>query len=142
MTNTTTDDSPFKLSLVQTKETLVKARDLIIEKGWTHDAYARNANGHTVAYNDPTATCFCMSGAMRRAIYGENLNATYKVQEQLCRDHLTKALFESDTPPPKGFGIAYWNDSIAGTKERVIDMFNQAIARVDALVEKMYGVKS
>jgi len=50
-----------------TKDVLVEAKRLLVEKGHTTCAFARDANGEVVNATDPHAKCFCAFGAVRAA---------------------------------------------------------------------------
>jgi hypothetical protein len=51
-----------------TLEILTAARALLAEpERWTQREYARNSSGFPVGACDPSATCFCMIGAIKRA---------------------------------------------------------------------------
>lgn len=39
----------------------------LCERGWTQKYHARNRQGDVVSYSDPSATCWCLDGAVMRA---------------------------------------------------------------------------
>jgi len=55
---------------VQTSVVLRTARQLIErEANWTARAYARNMVGKDVSITSSSACCFCLEGALRRAVW-------------------------------------------------------------------------
>lgn len=98
----------------EVKQTLIAARALI-EKGWTQDAYARDADGAACSVNDDRATCFCMNGAVMRVagIYREN-----------------DALMVF-TALGSAAGVTryshHWNDAPGRTQAEVLALFDKAI---------------
>ncbi len=104
-------------------DTLDKARALI-EKGWTQDAEARNADGLDVADLDPSCddvepVCWCAGGAM------------FTVKGDLSYTTVA-AVFNAATGAEC---VAEWNDAEGRTQAEVIQAFKEAaaLARAGAL---------
>lgn len=62
--------------IMKPSEVLRAARELIsVPERWTQGVNARNGNGFSVSYDDPSANCFCLYGALcrvtGRALVGE-----------------------------------------------------------------------
>ena len=97
------------------KDHLVKARSYI-ERGWTQNEYARDAEGECVFAYDPTAVCWCVRGAFR-AVDGEwpqsveSDRGAFLLAEVGHIDSLTN-----------------WNDSLSRTQQDVLDLFDKAIS--------------
>jgi hypothetical protein len=50
------------------KQLLIDARALLAERNrWTKGVFARTAQGHAIAWDDPAARRWCAVGALRRA---------------------------------------------------------------------------
>lgn len=85
-----------------------------IERGWTKNYQARDANGYDVDPNDPSAVCWCLYGA---------LNAVGAMTpEVLCP--LQKATNERL--------LANWNDASERTQAEVLAAFDKAIELAEA----------
>lgn len=102
-----------------TVEILREARGYI-ERGWTQGAFARDGDGHKVAFEHPAAGCFCALGAIERAEGGDTSYAS----GQRARFSL-RAVIGSNL-------IGEWNDAPERTKEEVLSAFSRAIAIVEA----------
>lgn len=96
-------------------ETLKQAR-VLIERGWTQNAFARDADGRQVSFDNPAATCYCLSGAVG-AITGVDGDLWHQVQLRL-----------EETPEVGDNGIAFWNDATYRTKEQVLALIDRVIA--------------
>ena len=60
---------------------LTRAKAIVTHKdNWTQGEYARNARGNQVQSDDPTAVCWCASGAIERA--GGNIGTTNYAHQQ------------------------------------------------------------
>jgi len=70
------------------KQVLIKARALIADPDhWTRSVLARNAEGHSVHWCDPSATRWCAVGAIYRTAYelvGNEKEAT-RLGEEVAR---------------------------------------------------------
>lgn len=104
-----------------TRETLIEARRLIAEVGWTQGFYARTDTGTLIEFDSPLASCFCMVGALRRAcglpLKTCHLPATYR---------LLKAARLVDNNRSLQY-LVDWNDKPGRTKEEVLAAFDKAI---------------
>jgi hypothetical protein len=88
------------------REILIKAADIIDTKGWTQGMHARDLEGNAVSYFSESATCFCISGALRLVTKED---ARYIEACWALRDLL-------DTNP------VLFNDQPGRTKEEVIQV--------------------
>lgn len=102
-------------------DALTKAKALIIEKGWTQGAFARDDKGMVVSYHDPNATSYCMLGAVAVAVKDDGA----------CENVANEAL-HAVVPG----GIAMYNDKAGLRKATVIKRFDEAIAALRALAPK------
>ncbi len=98
-----------------TEEVLVATRDLI-QKGWTQNVYARDANGRMVPYGGPGAVCWCLSGALHTVTLG-NPNVRFMEAHAAI-----KAVI--------GWPMAPWNDQPERTQQDVLDAIDKALAIV------------
>lgn len=90
-------------------EILQAAKQLLIDKGWTQNTFARNAAGYHVSATHPNATCFCMIGALKAV----NDNVTpWETLKYFKIDH-----------------IPDFNDTIGRTLDQVLQKFDEAIER-------------
>jgi hypothetical protein len=102
-------------------EILVEAKRLLVEKGWTQGAYARDTNGRIVGCPAPDDACFCAYGALVAASIGESFtlhSEAYGYLDIVC-----------------GGSVARFNDAKDRTKEEVLAAFDKAIA-----LAKEFGV--
>lgn len=98
---------------------LREARRLLVEKGWTRNEFARDAEGCPSSYRGPDAVCFCARGAILRA--GDVPD---------CEDYAPGERFlERALPNGPYYGsIVSFNDSPFTTKEDVLALYDRAIA--------------
>ena len=68
------------------KEVLTAAKWILQNVGWTKGALARDAAGEWVRSNEPSATCFCIRGAVSATTFDRRSKAT---AEDAMRDTLT-----------------------------------------------------
>lgn len=98
---------------------LKAARDLIsVPQRWTQGASARNRDGHTCSPLSPEATCFCATGAVRRACHAE-------VQSDVS-EALDMAVAEFGCPYIEDF-----NDGALTSHRAVLGVFDWAIERIE-----------
>lgn len=94
------------------KEVLSAAHQLLLEKGWTRYASARNAAQEPVPAVDPTAVSFCIIGAI-----------TAVAPNPVARDAAHKLL-------RRRLGnqfVSAWNDDPSRTKEEVLELLEKGI---------------
>lgn len=103
---------------------LREARRLLAEVGWTQHESARNAAGRVVYFNDPSVTCFCISGAMAKS---SGMHMAWNEFEGW--DLLRRVLIKNPVGP---FDPIDWNDAPGRTKAEVLDLFDRAIALAEA----------
>lgn len=99
-------------------QTLVEARKLIDEKGWTQGAMFRSSTGVKLSFlkKEQTAS-YCMVGALR-AQYRPDPSIYGQVQELL-----------HDVIGEEWASLESWNDQPGRTKEEVLAVFDKAIER-------------
>jgi len=90
----------------------------LIQKGWCKEAYALNAQGMEVSFEDPNATCFCLSGALWRA---ETDLKAFGPASILVRDTV-----EIVARGVCGYGITMFNDTKEVSKEDVLRVLQEA----------------
>ena len=110
--------APAKLT---TREILVGAKALLVDKGWTQRDYARGADGY---YSDEEgASCFCGWGAL--------------LASAVPGDMFSREAFKASAAPLKaleavlGEGSPRWvpfNDTPGRTLPEVLEVFDRAIA--------------
>jgi hypothetical protein len=102
-------------------EVLQAASDLIpTPEKWTQGAYARDADGESVSWDDPAAVCFCSQGAIRKAS-GASFNGAVFLAER----YLSRAFGDA--------GIITSNDT--SSHARVRRAFSEAIEMAQAAGE-------
>ena len=89
-------------------DVLDAAADLLEKpKGWTQKTSARDFKGREVPASSPSATCFCVMGAIARVV-GDNSS----VRQSEARDRLRPLL--------PTFYISDWNDAPGRTQSEVV----------------------
>lgn len=108
----------------------------IVGRGWCQDALARDCQGTAVYLDDPNATNFCASGAIRVAARGlENEEEMYvrAVTCVACSVEDGPHFFRPRNPGGRRqFFIAYWNDNPQRTKAQVVATLRKAAALAKA----------
>ena len=97
-----------------TKEILTEARGFI-ERGWTQGICARDSDGEPVPAKDPSACEWCVVGAVWAALPEGRIISDYT-------DLLT-----GQAP----YDVALFNDNEDTTKEDILKVFDEAIARCE-----------
>ncbi len=106
-------------------EVLKKAKSLIDSREkWTKGAYARTAEGRTVGAGQPDAACFCSTGAVSRACF-ELKRSGYIACVHLLGEEARPFYHMSD--------IVGYNDDPATTHGMVMEVFDKAIAKAEAI---------
>lgn len=97
-------------------EGLKRAKELI-ERGWTQNTRARDAEGDPTHADSADAVMFCVEGACVRAAFETGIDGW------AIEDRLETALGK------RGFNasIARWNDRPDRTKEEVLTLMEEAI---------------
>jgi len=99
-------------SLNKVRKTLNKAADLIEEKDWCKDTYARDADGNAVSEYSPSAVRFCMLGAIAKVSVGESREFIAAIQH-----------FEKTT---KCLSVTLYNDANCTSKTDAIKALRSA----------------
>lgn len=86
----------------------------LVKKGWTKDAYARDANDTPVMIGDDKACKFCAQGAVIRSGYRNGMNT-----EEIIR-------LESVIVSMIGKPIQNYNDLVAESVDDIVSMFDRA----------------
>jgi hypothetical protein len=106
------------------KSILNNAHDLLVAKGWTQGAYAKDVNGTPVGYAGDDAACFCSLGAIFNAY--EKLrpaNDEIKDYRDLANAYgLARRVLEETT----GEYVPSWNDAPNRTVAEVLAAFRTA----------------
>lgn len=102
------------------KDVLVEAKALLLEKGWTKGAGARDARGMSVPNYSPQAARFCVLGAIECA--------TMKSGELARADALFYGARDSVARVACVGSVVTFNDAPMRTKEEVIAVLDKAIA--------------
>lgn len=109
-----------------TAEILLKAADLIEPEGaWTTEAYARNDGGDIVQPGDPSASCWCLIGAIGRV---DRFNPSYMALDKFEAMPAIQAL----TAVTDGVWPPNWQDSIGRTQAEVVAALRAAAKTVGA----------
>lgn len=99
---------------------LRKTRELLSEPvRWTRGAYARDASGADVPYDEQAATCWCLSGAVDLAGQGQSIAAAR------ARDYIRVAI---DSDDDSMVTIPTFNDDPGRTHADVLAAIDRAIA--------------
>lgn len=108
------------------KAVLQEARALI-EKGWVKGAFAVNKAGHGVETNDPTASCFCLSGAMWKAAdsQGASFGGRAPTEWETARGFVLEAINGKDVK----VSVVRFNDDPATKKKDVLRVLDVAIEK-------------
>ena len=117
------------------RDVYVRARELLLEKGWCQGYRALNAEGEpvfAVAYNS-SAVAFCLLGAMDRANYeiAQRGSKPYMGLRCLWPEVLEPVSKHIETLGNWSIGssvIAQFNDTPGRTKEEVIAVLDAVIA--------------
>ena len=112
--------------MATTIEVLKAARELIADESrWTQDVLARDASGNEVEPDHQSAVCWCVEGAVERAVVigGEEAARGDRIY------HAVMAL--RDGVPGIGMlTVAGFNDT--SEHSDVLDLFDRTIARLEA----------
>lgn len=113
---------------------LLRARALLA-KGWTQRTVARNARGEAVKIFSPTATQYCITGAIGRAAWeaaGKPTGYSWEaaiISAQNERVGEAHGLLTRLLPRMKGqMGVERWNDRKGRTQDEVLAFMDNAIA--------------
>ena len=114
-------------------ELLREAVSVVASPGaWTQLTLARTATGEAAGFSDPTATQFCMVGALRRSIF--NLNVSDEVllhAYKIVHEEIRVANSDTMTPNPRNAthesAIMGYNDTPKRKQREVVDVFDNAI---------------
>lgn len=113
-------------------EILRKAKEVLAE-GWTKGVFARDEHGAAVWDASPEACSFCAMGAVYRARrqLGFDIDNEDHDQEDT---KLWDALFTAvrDRSPEGQRDIVSFNDDVAKDVGDVLDVFDEAIAKLEA----------
>lgn len=101
------------------------AKKLLVEKGWTQDEVARDADGHPCDSHSEAAACFCSIGALQRA------QKDLMIEGVVSRDDLILS-FERVTHIGD---LADFNDAEERTEEQVLDQFDIVINKYKEMVK-------
>ena len=100
-------------------DVLNEARRLIVEKGWTQNAYARRDDGDPCNEDDQYAVCFCASGALYAASWRVAGSQYATDIRDTARQFLRRAI--------GGAHVPQWNDNPSRSASEVLAAFDRAI---------------
>lgn len=100
-------------------EILLKAADLIEQKGWTRYGYARDEDGNDVNPTSRHAVCFCAIGAIRASANDRGLGSLSRTAVRFAEDALDCNSLDD------------WNDEFGRTKEEVVEALRRAAQSTD-----------
>lgn len=80
---------------------LKETREILVDpEKWTCLSFARNKEGNPVTFNDPTAVCWCLEGAMRKvadnAILSDGYITAVIALRENCLNTFNDELYEND----------------------------------------------
>jgi hypothetical protein len=96
------------------KRILARAAELL-RAGWVQEEFATDANGDTVSFDAPQATCFCTLGAIHRAGHDLRLGLNERTEARIA---LGAMLATGD--------LIGWNDTPGRTQAEVVTAFERA----------------
>lgn len=102
---------------MNTIDILKAAKQLLIDKGWTQEAFARGPSGGPLVSRNPLATCYCGIGAIGAAGYGA-APARYDAEDALAKAAGVKEVED----------FFDFNDAPGRTVDEVLAVFDKAIA--------------
>jgi hypothetical protein len=110
------------------KPYLEKARELI-QKGWVQKDFARDEEGNGVEdyEKNEKCTCFCLLGAIDRAVYPE-MNFSIPVETLVVGMLKEKYAYNRN-------GVIPWNDAPGRTQQEVIDILTDTIKACPKQIE-------
>lgn len=102
-------------------EVLDSAADLV-EKGWTQGSFAKTDDGHQVFVMSNLATCFCASGAVRRASRTaiDCTDAALEYFEDYLKVSVSEAEHIEFSRNEKWCFVAAWNDASRRKQAEVV----------------------
>ena len=108
---------------------LLRRTRALLAQGWTQRVWARRApDGVPLAPNDPRAGCWCLTGAMRKALDEAKPTASALRGWAGPTDYLCALLSF------RGYDDAHdWNDDERRTQRSVLARVDKAIAQIEAL---------
>ena len=97
---------------MKTKDVLIKARAVLVKKGWNQRSYAQDKDGNETFYASPEACSFCAAGAVMAATSngGERNRAVARLVDLIPWNNVTR-----------------WNDDQDRTKRQVLALYTRAI---------------
>lgn len=101
-----------------TVQLLEDTRALLVNKGWTQRAGARDSEGVATDHRSPGAECFCLGGAMERAAFDAN---------QPTGDAYGMVWVSVERFIPQGLSVSRFNDAFGMTKEMILEVVDKAI---------------
>lgn len=114
---------------ITTKDILIKARDLILEVGWTQkntgrtkDGWGLSSQGLAVAYAAGNCGGVCAQGAIGLAI-----KLLVAPPYDISAHKYVIACYRQMASAGAPFGLVSWNDAQYRTREEVLGLFNRAI---------------
>lgn len=126
----------MSLMNIETRSILTRTKELL-DKGWTRQANARDDEEQEVSVIRDNATCFCLEGALLRALHEHGVSRD-SANEDAVFERVQRHL------PTKYNCLFAWNDEEGRTKEEVIAVVDKALvelAHEASFVEAVAGDK-
>ena len=111
-----------------TLEVLIRARSLLDKpEAWTQGVFGQNKYGHRIKAENDDAVCWCLKGAIARAVHELTKDTPLAVEsyiKDVLKDNVQRAI-ELEL----GEDIIVFNDHPGTTHRAVLRRLNNAIAR-------------
>ena len=101
----------------------------LVRQGWTQKTYARDDKGDPVHYQRREAQCFCLSGAVRRAV--KRLDDDVPVDD-VMEFFMRRWCHANNVAPDEHeieTSLVLFNDAPQRTQQEVIASLNKVVAR-------------
>jgi hypothetical protein len=107
---------------------LKTGRELLLTRGWTQAAYARDGNGRVLGASeyDSQGTCFCAIGAVRTALIS-NVPIEERSFEGPWEFSARAESLLHRAVAPYAVNLFEWNDAPGRTRDEVIALYDRAI---------------
>lgn len=109
---------------------LLKAtrKKLELPSSWTQHASARDAEHRSILALEPTAICWCLSGALQSAM--SEINISNRAETRLGAEKIIGKVLEMDGCRTN---IVRWNDNPWRRHHEVVQMLDRAVEKAESL---------